>query len=1462
MAEIERLSEGVLAQPSVVAAAGAMVVLGEPGAGKTSVLRQLTASLPRLADTWDQRSDACLWVTGGDLTELSYEEELGRHLDSLPPAGSAAGESGSLWVVLDQADESSLRQRLPAHLKRSLRGRDCSRVRFLMACRTADYPPTLTPVLSSAFGASWCVDLVPLSREEAVALADSAQVPGEALVSAAEEAGAAVLAGVPMTLELLVHIYRNQGQLNGTPQSLFARGVEYLAEDPDQYRDQGAVITTRPQRLMVAGRIAAWMLLSGRRSVWRGRAFDAGDYDLEGGLLADGREWTTGGAFDVTRRVVEETLGTALFTVPDQNRIEFRHSSVAAYLAARYLTDRDTTQQQLKNLFLVGAPDGDTASIPAPLREAAAWLVALNPTATSWLAASDPESLAVHSALVRSDEVRQLTVSRLLERAAQIELSDTRWQLSRWDLDHPGLADQLADVLETAPHEGTGEWQTTARIRLAIGLAEDARGTSARLADALLRLVENDAWHQTERRLAARSAFACGAAERVVPVLQRVLASLAEKTATKEQDPDHELRGTLLTILWPDHLEVDAVIAALRPPSPRLYGSYAQFLREMPHRCTEEQLPEILAWAEQAVLSRGESGNGFEFSPDRLEGRLIDSIMERALRSRDAHRHMSILAKVLLSLFRDHMKVRLPDALQSDDQDGETGHVQSLRRALTRAFVEEAVVVGVDPREAAYLISYDWDRHPPTRWSGVSSGPQPEIRHQLVDAADFEWAMEQVVQAAESADRALVAAYGELASCLYPRNDQKAFELAYDEAHPAWPYLSPFFEPIALDSRLAQTLRRNHNASNRSWSQADEFLTEQSRLLADSRQGDNESLWQFLWRLRVDTQAGRIEDVSGPISTWVGSVALGDDLSDICDLAVRYLGAESDRADAWIENSERNKRSWAGYVLLAELHANGRLGELSPSVWSAWAAAILTEVPGMSMNYAEPSRLDLLRLASRHAPDVLAQRVTQLTLAALRAARQPIELNVLDPRWSVELMSAMELLAVEISISLGGDLSSLEGMSPDVSDREPSLCLPDGEESRGAAMRTWGRILGALLAADSRTARHIIDGILDSTVEGVDSAQVAVLAARTLLVSDAGSHWSHVKEFVSSDPSLGRQLVEGCTRHETDRIQGSLDEAGLSDLYAWLSGLYAPEGDSRSLEAHWVSSEEEARDWRDGLLRELSRRATDDAIRQLKSLALQYPDRLAVVAAHAAAVKQNATAGWNQLRAEDVMRVLQDSARRVVCTTADLMEVVEEVLQGVGRDIPAHGELLWDRTPGKASRKNPEASVPDVWRPKPEAALCAYLAHELNLRLAGRRVAVNREVLVHPTDAYGAGDRTDILIEALPPVGEVSRVSEDSSVKLVIEVKGSWNKGLLTSQDDQLSGRYLPEVQTNAGIFFVGWYPIDLWDAVGDSRKTEAKKLVRDDLLTALRDQAALLCQERSVHLLPMVMTIPRPHKQ
>ncbi|RZE08095.1 hypothetical protein C0Q64_01055 [Streptomyces albidoflavus] len=91
------------------------------------------------------------------------------------------------------------------------------------------------------------------------------------------------------------------------------------------------------------------------------------------------------------------------------------------------------------------------------------------------------------------------------------------------------------------------------------------------------------------------------------------------------------------------------------------------------------------------------------------------------------------------------------------------------------------------------------------------------------------------------------------------------------------------------------------------------------------------------------------------------------------------------------------------------------------------------------------------------------------------------------------------------------------------------------------------------------------------------------------------------------------------------------------------------------------------------------------------------------------------------------MRLLQDPALRIIRTSTELLDVVREVLEAVDR-VRSHCELLWVRTPGKRLR-----------RPSLENPLI-----------------------------YGAGDRTDLLVEAMPSPGDDPNITASASVKLVI----------------------------------------------------------------------------------------------
>ncbi|MCX4741894.1 NACHT domain-containing protein [Streptomyces antibioticus] len=769
------VTPGVLAAPSDVAREGATVLLGEPGAGKSTVFRSLVQELPM----WDDQAlaegaDHCVWVDGPDLTAATWDTILGRHLARLPSltvGQNPARGTGCMTVVIDQADESEICRNLPSYFKRCLRNKDARKLRLLVACRTGDYPPDLTRVLHDVFGSCSLVDLAPLSRADAVALVDSAAVSGEQLISEVVALRAGALASVPLTLELIVREYRDSGSLRGSAKELFEDGVRLLAQEYDPYRLPTPVqATTWQQRLEVAGRIAARLVLSGRRTLWRGspREGRPSTTDLDVGTLAGGTEQTSGcQAFAVSPTVVGEVLSTGLFTASGHRRVAFRHSSLAAFLAAQHLISRSVTDAALRRLFLIGAPDQETAGIPLSLRETAAWLVALAPHRTRWLASADPESLTMHSGLVDADNVRELIVRRLLERAADVEFGEARWQQTRWVLGHPGLVHQLAPVLALDPAD-FDDWETRAKAGVALTLAEQCPAPA--LAPLLLKVAADARWPADNRAHAARAAFVCDEAL-AAPALNDVLTTLGSASGT---DPGHVLRGALLTLLWPRHLHTATMLSTLiELPIGDRYGTYEHFVAALPANCSESEVPCLVRWLVRAVKEHAAESHGRRkrFTADRL----VSDMVDRALSALDAESLLPYLAEIVTARMVSHEKVEFPHALNPVTSDGlEPATVRKLRRDLAHALLVQGLSEGQPMHYFVWLVVREWE---PRRRGFGEEHDRHGDRHMLLDSGDFPWALKT---AADFADNPEVAdAYARLAGVVFSPQKREHFELAY-----------------------------------------------------------------------------------------------------------------------------------------------------------------------------------------------------------------------------------------------------------------------------------------------------------------------------------------------------------------------------------------------------------------------------------------------------------------------------------------------------------------------------------------------------------------------------------------------------------------------------------------------------------------------------------------------------------
>ncbi|MFF3995522.1 NACHT domain-containing protein [Streptomyces cyaneofuscatus] len=1244
---------GLLVTPGDAAREGATVLLGEPGAGKTSVFRLLVQGLPMWDDPFvPEGADRCVWVDGPDLTPATWDEVLGSHLKGLPSVAVGQGPSpgGKLTVVIDQADESEMRRHLPSYLKRYLRNRDVRGLRLLLACRTGDYPAGLTSVLREAFGGCSLVDLAPLSRSDAVALVESAGAGGEQLISEVVALRAGPLASVPLTLELIVREYRAHGCLKGGAKELFEGSVRLLSQeyDPDRLT-VAAPATTWPQRLEVAGRIAARLVLSGRRTLWRGSPRDDGPRttDLDVSTLSGGSEQTSGcQTFEVNPTVVDEVLSTGLFTASGNHRFVFRHSSLAAFLAAQHLISRSVPEAAFRRLFLVEAPDQEAAGIPVSLRESAAWLVALNPDRTSWLASADPESLAMHSGLVRSDKVKELIVRRLLERAADVELGEARWQQTRWALGHPGLAGQLAPALVLDPAD-FGDWETRARAQVAIQLAEQC--PSPGLAPLLLGVAADPRWPADNRANAARAAFAC---DEVVaaPVLREVLATLGPG---RETDPGLSLRGALLALLWPRFIDTKMMLDALsEAPSEDRYGAYEHFLAEMPAKCPALDVPRIVAWLvrEEEDRTAIPDGRRKPFAEDRL----VSGTLDRALSLPEGESLLPDVARILTARILRHEKTEFPHALNPLTPDGvESAPVRDLRRKFAAALLTRGIEAGQSMRYFGWLVVREWQS---PRTSFGEPGGSHGDRHTLLDSGDFAWALRTAADCAEQAD-----AYAQLAGILFDQESQEHFELAYEsQDNPAWPHLRWFYEPIDIHGGLADSWRMNHRASSPpAWPESAKFIALQRERLKRARQHDTDSFCALLWNLQMDPNTGRGQlRFDDKISDWPGSfVFTAEELADLSGCALQFLRLENDHADEWLGQGKQDRRAWAGVQSLSLILDAGRLDDLEPDRWSAWVGAIADPWYVLSST----TWALLLQRAVVKEPQGLARAIGTAARAQLGRGVQPLILERVEATWSPVVTEVLEELLAALSAALLPDFRSAR---PAGAWSVPAEAFEKKQEGRAALVRTWSALLASLLTVESTLARSVAEFALVAAERDGEAAdlELPVLVACVLVGVDGFEAWTGLREHIDASARFSRDLaLKYAGRSERGHVEVHADEEGLSALYRWLNTVFPQDRNSRPLGMHAVTPEMEALDWREALPGTLSRRGTPEAVDQLKTLAAEFPARLNLRAALVSARANCIAATWTPVDLDEVVALLAGVAASSESTLVEarLVEVLE-----------------------------------------------------------------------------------------------------------------------------------------------------------------------------------------------------------
>ncbi len=531
--------------------APAWVLLGDPGAGKTTVFEEEAK----------RSAGAGLFVSARDFltfdpTNRPEWREQTLFLDGLDEVRAGRQDARTPF------DE--IRRRLDT----------LGRPNFRLSCREADWlgdndrkhleavAPDGEPVL---------LRLDPLAADDIRRLVSDHLAPSEtrAFFAAASEHGLETLLRNPQTLELLVRVFRDSGGLPESRLDTFGRASALLAREPNEEHQLGGGAPPVGSVLEAAGWLCAVQLLS------RSAGHSLKDEDPGDGYLPisldDG----------IPHEDLRTALGARLFVSDGEQRFRPAHTHLAAFLAARYLARLAAGPVPGRRILaLVSGPDG---APPTPLRGLAAWLAATSPALRRRLVEQDPVAVLLYG------DVRGFTPEEKNTLLDEIGRNPSRLHQSFWPATAvEGLAGEAmgAALMERLNDPGRSRAQQGVMEVLVTALSSANPGTGP--SKALLAVVQDPTyWPRVRHPSLDAWIRSLGDRPDRIPRLRAILDQFHD---SPDDDPDREFLGTLLPTLYPDPIGPAEVWKYFRPPSRLVFGRFFRFWSQLPQTCPPEDL--------------------------------------------------------------------------------------------------------------------------------------------------------------------------------------------------------------------------------------------------------------------------------------------------------------------------------------------------------------------------------------------------------------------------------------------------------------------------------------------------------------------------------------------------------------------------------------------------------------------------------------------------------------------------------------------------------------------------------------------------------------------------------------------------------------------------------------------------------------------------------------------------------
>ena len=556
--EATREAKERTASLSIYAKAAAYVLIAEPGAGKTTAFETEAAT----------QGGKCVTVRNF----LTFDDKPEWH---------------STTLFLDGLDESRAGTedgRTPLDdIRRKLDRLGCPP--FRLSCRWADWKAATDKEALKDVSPDGTVTVIRLNElsEQNIKdiLAKNHSVEDTAgFIEAARKRGVDRLLTNPQNLDMLAKSVSG-GQWPDSRKETFELACWMLVREPN--RQHRAVNTSSADIALLvetAGRLCAAQILSG-----------SAGYTLPDQTEPDGDYPSfTEACGEVGRAAARNVLGTRLFVGESEGKLRPAHRQVAEFLAAKYVSGLlDAGLPLGRILALITGFDGEL--VPS-FRNFASWLAVHNKRSRTRLSQLNPSGLiyAADQQTYSVDEKRDIV--RHLRQESYWNPWLTR-SVSRMSGIGAIVSQDLEETFREILTDPERNLQHQSYVMHLMQMLEDGEPLPA-LSNVLEQVVRDSTWYQSVRCAALDVLTAYHARGHLGA--EALTGMLPEIEDGSLDDPQDELLGILLKVLYPKVLSIASVQPYLREPKlVDRTGEYADFWTEhIPKVSTPEQLADML----------------------------------------------------------------------------------------------------------------------------------------------------------------------------------------------------------------------------------------------------------------------------------------------------------------------------------------------------------------------------------------------------------------------------------------------------------------------------------------------------------------------------------------------------------------------------------------------------------------------------------------------------------------------------------------------------------------------------------------------------------------------------------------------------------------------------------------------------------------------------------------------------